>query len=568
MAWLSILISIIVASALWLSVSLFNNYNAARQIGFPIILSPVSALNPLWILTQKAFPVQSLIKYLPFGLGQWARVSYIGWTFQDKYSVHMKLGDTITVVNPSYIEIFTADPDATHRILARRTEYIKPAMMYEQMDVFGRSLNTVEGDDWQRHRRLTAPSFNEKTSSLVWNEASTQAQDMQQLWLEQGSKGTIDTVGDTATLTLHVLASAGFGIAYPFRKGLSTPQAGHSMTYRDSLLLILQNIITLAILPKRYLTLPIFPQGLRRLGQATQEFKRYMEEMLDKERSMISKREPGTGNLVSALIRASEDAKQSSNDGLSNHGLADDEIYGNIFIYNLAGHETTANTLAFAITLLAAFPQRQDWIAEELDSVLGDNRVAGALNYEDVFPKLNRCLAVMFETLRLYGSIIFIPKTTGSHTQTLDANGRLHVIPSGTFVNINSQAVHTHPNHWGPDPLLWRPSRWLAPGSPKAAPGAESLIEPAKGTFIPWADGPRVCPGRKFAQVEFVAAIATLFHRHTVEPNLINGESPDQGRKRLMQMIDDSAISAITLQMRKPRSVALKWQKRPSIEPS
>lgn len=93
----------------------------------------------------------------------------------------------------------------------------------------------------------------------------------------------------------------------------------------------------------------------------------------------------------------------------------------------------------------------------------------------------------------------------------------------------------------------------------------DSLIEPEKGTYIPWADGPRVCPGRKFAQVEFVAAIATLFRRHTVQPALLDGESPDQGKKRLARMIDDSAITAITLQMRKPKSVALVWQEKESL---
>jgi cytochrome P450 len=222
-----------------------------------------------------------------------------------------------------------------------------------------------------------------------------QAQDMLQLWVEKGIQGTTETVGDTATLTLHVFASAGFGIAYPFRKGSSTPPAGYSMTHRDSLLLILDNIIPLYIIPKQYLTLPIFPRGLRKLGQATREFKRYMEEMLDKERAMILKREPGAGNLVSALIRASEDAKQATGGRLSTQGFSDDEIFGNIFIYNLAGYETTANVLAFAIALIAAYPQWQGWVAEELDAVLGDSSDSGNWAYGEAFPRLNRCLAIM-----------------------------------------------------------------------------------------------------------------------------------------------------------------------------
>jgi hypothetical protein len=62
--------------------------------------------------------------------------------------------------------------------------------------------------------------------------------------------------------------------------------------------------------------------------------------------------------------------------------------------------------------------------------------------------------------------------------------------------------------------------------------------------------------------VEFVAAITKLFHRHEVQPVLLDGESPDQASERLVRMIDDSAMTAITLQMRRPKSVALMWRKR------
>lgn len=87
-------------------------------------------------------------------------------------------------------------------------------------------------------------------------------------------------------------------------------------------------------------------------------------------------------------------------------------------------------------------------------------------------------------------------------------------------------------------------------------------MEPPKGQFIPWADGPRVCPGQKFAQVEFVAVLATLFRGHRVRPVLEDGESGEDGRRKLLAMVNDSAISAITLQMQKPRSIALAWSKK------
>lgn len=90
----------------------------------------------------------------------------------------------------------------------------------------------------------------------------------------------------------------------------------------------------------------------------------------------------------------------------------------------------------------------------------------------------------------------------------------------------------------------------------------ETLIEPKPGTFIPWADGPRACVGRKFSQVEFVAVLAGLFHHYHVSPVPENGESKAEVEKTLLRMVEDSAISAITLQMQEPRARALKWEEK------
>jgi len=98
--------------------------------------------------------------------------------------------------------------------------------------------------------------------------------------------------------------------------------------------------------------LPFAPKGARRLGTAIKEFQSFMRDMVAKERTLISKRDPGTNNLMSSLVRASDQAKENA--------LTGDEIFGNTFFYNLAGHATTANTLAYAISLLAAFPEYQD----------------------------------------------------------------------------------------------------------------------------------------------------------------------------------------------------------------
>ena len=76
-----------------------------------------------------------------------------------------------------------------------------------------------------------------------------------------------------------------------------------------------------------------------------------------------------------------------------------------------------------------------------------------------------------------------------------------------------------------------------------------------------WGEGPRVCPGKKFAQVEFVAVMAALFRDWKVSPKLQRGESSEEGKQRVMQVVNDSRVF-ITLQMIHPTRVGLVWTKR------
>lgn len=122
----------------------------------------------------------------------------------------------------------------------------------------------------------------------------------------------------------------------------------------------------------------MLPKSWARLGKAAVDFKKYMEFMLDEEVSLIKRGERGTGSLMTSLVRASdlqgdEDAASTSvKEHASSKGLSMEEIFGNIFVINFAGHDTTANTLAFSMLLLATHPEVQAWIAEELRGVLGE----------------------------------------------------------------------------------------------------------------------------------------------------------------------------------------------------
>jgi cytochrome P450 len=80
---------------------------------------------------------------------------------------------------------------------------------------------------------------------------------------------------------------------------------------------------------------------------------------------------------------------------------------------------------------------------------------------------------------------------------------------------------------------------------------AESILEPRKGTFMPWSDGPRACPGKKFAQVEFVAVIVTILRDYRLRPPVMNRETEEDARRRILDVVKDSRLN-FSLQMRHP----------------
>lgn len=100
----------------------------------------------------------------------------------------------------------------------------------------------------------------------------------------------------------------------------------------------------------------LLPKSMAVIGEEMMELKQYMVQIVEKEQAAHSRGDPAGANLMSILVHASEEAVQSKG------GLTDDEIYRNLFIYTMAGHETTANIFAYALAFLACHPQWQEWL--------------------------------------------------------------------------------------------------------------------------------------------------------------------------------------------------------------
>jgi cytochrome P450 len=221
---------------------------------------------------------------------------------------------------------------------------------------------------------------------------------MLQSWCSRGQVGTTTTPDDTRTLALHVLAFVAFQKSYPFGSiSHSTAQDQNSFTYRDSISIILENVLVIMVLPERAFTLPFMPKSFRQVGWAIKSFRDYMAAQVTAEKKLIQNGEYGAGTLVSNLVRASDEgAATNSDSGHSNRlkPLTNAEILGNIFVFNFAGHDTTAISLAYGMLLLVAHPEVQDWLHEEIE-LYTRNQDHKQLAYNETFPKLKRCLAVL-----------------------------------------------------------------------------------------------------------------------------------------------------------------------------
>jgi cytochrome P450 len=206
----------------------------------------------------------------------------------------------------------------------------------------------------------------------------------------------------------------------------------------------------------------------------------------------------------------------------------------------------------------------QDWLSEEIHAVLGgdsNNPTDWNTQYTTAFPRLKRCLAIMLETLRLY-TVVPVSKWVGdTHPVSLQVNGKTIVLPPKTMFLPCYAAVHTDPRYWGDDALVWRPERWIQQTG--SGPGDEELVDIQKRTFLGWSEGARDCPGKKFSQVEFVATMAALFRDWRVDPApLGEGESREEARRRVMDLIEQDSGPVLLLQMLHPERAPLVWRRR------
>lgn len=530
--------------------------------------------------------------------------------------------DTFILVSPGKNTLHVADPEAISQITTRRNDFPKPIELYGSVDIFGKNVVSTEGQIWRHHRKITSPPFTERNNHLVWLESLHQAQAMMSGWIGKAdsvSKPVKDVSEAAMRLSLNVISRAGFGVrmTWPHEQGSdqSVPE-GHTLTYKDALSTLLENIIVVMLTPRWLLSHS--PLKIHKVAnEAFVEWGKYMREMYHGKRAEVASGETREGmDLMGALVKGAGITAESINDakdpekfagGPPKQLLTDEEILGNAFVFILAGHETAANTVHFSLLFLAMHPSSQRKLQADLDSILGDRPIS-EWDYDEDVPKLfgSMCGAVMNEELRLIPPVVGIPKSTAKGSpQGLSMHGQHYTVPQDCYVTLNTAAMHRNPKYWPhtseEDLLDFRPERWIVEdkvnghasqhqedayateegldfdGPDKRSDTAASLFRPAKGAYVPFSEGYRSCLGRRFAQVEILAVLAVIFKQWSVELDvsmfLREGETEEslgQARKeevweqadaRARGLLKNGMMTIITIQMRGEK-VPLRFVKR------
>jgi cytochrome P450 len=336
----------------------------------------------------------------------------------------------------------------------------------EATQFMGLGVATLEGDAWRVRRKLASPAFQPKRIA-GYVDSMVEYAERAATSYKQGEAR--DFHRDSMSLTLAIAAKTLLGF-----------EMGHESQRIEAIMDLALGYFTKRMfrLSQRLIPAAVPTGDQRRFQSAIKEIDGMIYAMLARCRTESS----ASDHLLAHLLRARDD----NGEGLSDQQLRDEAV-GML----VAGYETTALTLTYAVYELSRHPAVAEKVRAEVERVAPGRR----LNTADL-PNLVWTEAVVKEALRLYppshavSRKVFTPFELGGY-----------VMPKGCLVSFSIYAMQRNPR-WFPEPDRFRPERWFE--------GADKL---PRGAYLPFGEGPRTCVGSHFAMVESKIVLATLL-RH------------------------------------------------------
>jgi cytochrome P450 len=365
-------------------------------------------------------------------------------------------------------------PDAIHHVLVGNPGNFRrsPASIRILRPITGEGLLLSEGDAWKLQRRTIAPALGPRVMPLLARHivAST---DQAVARLDAQAGKPVDLLATMQHLALDIAGRSMFSLEMDQYGGairaMLTEFAEHFSRPR------LLDMLLPASIPS--------PRDFAR-----SRFKRRWMTLIE---TILAPRleasPPEIPRDLFDLLRAARDPETGA-------AFSASQLRDQVATLILAGHETTAVTLFWALIMLAQAPDEQEWLAQEAAGVtIGQDLGHAAM------ASLIRTRAVVNETLRLFPAAFTIVREVIKRDRAADVD-----LPKRSIVMIAPWVLHRHHGLWS-DPDIFQPSRFM-PDQP--APG--------RFAFMPFGAGPRICVGAQFALTEAVLVLAALVGRFHV----------------------------------------------------
>jgi cytochrome P450/nitrite reductase/ring-hydroxylating ferredoxin subunit len=394
------------------------------------------------------------------------------------FAVKMGPERTVVVTDPELAQsIFRARPDTY-----RRTRKLEQVFM--ELGVAG--VFSAEGSAWRSQRRLAMEALSQRHLRGFYPTLRLVAERLRRRWQGAADRHeTLELVEELKRFTVDVTTALTFG-----HDVNTIEQEGDDVIQRRlELLFPAFNRRLFALVPLwRVVRLP----ADRRLDRARDELRLWLEGLVAEARSRLAADPARAGrpsNFLEAMLAMRDEEGRP---------FADEVIFGNLMTMLLAGEDTTALTLAWAVHQLCESPASVEALRAEVDTVLGEAAVPGDV---DAANRLAYTSAVASETMRLRPVAPVVLFEAATETTIADVE-----IPAGTNVMVLTRPPVRDPAHFA-DPEAFRPERWLD----------GSLIRPHEpATHVPFGSGPRMCPGRSLALLEMKVVLAMLYRSFEV----------------------------------------------------
>jgi cytochrome P450 len=357
-----------------------------------------------------------------------------------------------------------AEPQLVEDVLVTKgASFVKGRGTQRLVALLGRGLLTSEKPQHLRHRRLVQPAFHRRRV----DEYATIMVERTRAHAEAWRAGeVVDLDRAMNRLALEIVSQALFGT------DLSRELDNVADALDEAL-----STFAFRMLPfsEKFDNVPIRPTRKLRAARARLDAVVYR---------MIAEHRAGAGNegdLLTMLMAATDD---------ESGGLTDEQVRDEAMTILLAGHETTANALAWTFYMLQRRPDVEARLHAQLDDVLGDRDAT-----VDDLPRLDYVRAVFSETLRVYPPAWITARRARTRVEVGP-----YTLERGDIAIVSPYVSHRDERYF-PDPEAYRPERWLAGTAPP------------KFAFFPFGGGNRLCIGESFAWMEGVIAIATIARR-------------------------------------------------------